>query len=302
MKIIIFGSFQGKISWLAKIMHDYLKEIWNIKIVDCDIRDIQQVENIIIKENPRIVVIASAITGGINKNGRFNVDWCERNKAETDAVNVAGVYNIMKACPEKNIHVIFLSTAYIFEAMKPKKIGFKENDPITKRPLSIYSRSKLEAERIIKDYRSKKRTFLILRLNMPIHSVPNSEKNLIDKLKFSKLLVGDRSSITIVSKFLEALKLLIRQRRRGIFNIVSPGPISPFELMEMYRCHVDSDHKKFNLITQEELIQKGLIKAIRPSIVLNCEKIKKVFEESGLKWQRTKFLVPKILSEYKDNK
>jgi dTDP-4-dehydrorhamnose reductase len=76
-----------------------------------------------------LVVHAAAMT---------DVDGCERDPEAAFAVNAAGAANVASS----GARVILLSTDYVFDGCADR--AYREDDP--PRPLSVYGRSKLEAE------------------------------------------------------------------------------------------------------------------------------------------------------------
>ena len=59
-------------------------------------------------------------------------------------------------------------------------------------------------------------------------------------------------------------------RATGIYNVVNPGSISPYQIMEMYKEIVDPSHS-FERLTLEEL--SGVVKAGRSNCVLDAKKL-----------------------------
>ena len=101
-----------------------------------DISDPSDVERVIGKYYPDCIINAAAMT---------NVDACELDHEGCDLANVKAVEILAEQCAKHNIHLIQLSTDFIFDG----KDGpySEEAEPS---PLSYYGHSKLDAEKIVK--------------------------------------------------------------------------------------------------------------------------------------------------------
>jgi dTDP-4-dehydrorhamnose reductase len=93
---------------------------------------------------------------------------------------------------------------------------------------------------------------LQLRLRMPFDGTDHP-RSLISKVrKYSKVL-DVRNSLTYIPDFIAATQALIAKRKTGIYNMVNPGAISPYEMMVRYKNIVDPSHV-FTRISQDDLL------------------------------------------------
>ena len=83
---------------------------------------------------PELVLHAAAWT---------DVDGAERDPAGAEAVNVAGTRRVVAL----GVPLIYYSTDYVFDGRK--MAPYVESD--TPRPLSVYGRTKLDGERVVRD-------------------------------------------------------------------------------------------------------------------------------------------------------
>lgn len=221
-----------------------------------DIADPSAVAAELDARKPDVVINAAG------KTGRPNVDWCEEHKEETIRGNVTGPLVLLEECGKREVFWVHLSSGCIYEGGKGGE-GFSEEDPPNFAG-SFYARSKAWADQILREF-----PVLILRLRMPFDGSA-SERSLLMKLrKYSKVLDVD-NSLTYVPDFLMAARILIEHRRTGIYNVVNPGAISPFRIMELYREIVDQDHR-FERLTLDRL--RGVVKAGRSNCVLSTAKL-----------------------------
>ena len=99
---------------------------------DLDITDKLHVNNIIDYYKPDFIINTAAMT---------NVDACEDYKKECDDLNVNAVRYLIDSCKKHDIHLIHISTDFIFDG---KNGPYKETDIAN--PISYYGLSKWKAE------------------------------------------------------------------------------------------------------------------------------------------------------------
>ncbi len=102
----------------------------------CDLTDPDKTEHWLSSFKPEWIIHAAAMT---------QVDLCESRQDDAFRNNVTATRNIALSARKHGAKVIFFSTDYIFDG---KKTGeYEEND--TPNPLSVYGKSKLEAEKVL---------------------------------------------------------------------------------------------------------------------------------------------------------
>ena len=165
------------------------------------------------------------------KTGRPNVDWCEDHKEETLRSNVTGALVLMEECLKRGIYLVHFSSGCIYEGDNGGQ-GFSETDAPNYHG-SFYSRTKAWSDQILAEF-----PVLVLRVRMPFDGT-TSERNLIMKIRKYNRLLTEPNSITHIPDFLAVMGALIDRRATGVYNVVNPGAISPFAIMQMYREIVD---------------------------------------------------------------
>src|SRR5690606_9134372 len=100
-----------------------------------DILDASRLRAAIAKHQPQVIVNTAAMT---------NVDACEQDPEGCRQLNIEAVATLVALCEEFGIHLIHLSTDFIFDG---KDGPYTENAPPN--PLSLYGQSKLDAEQLI---------------------------------------------------------------------------------------------------------------------------------------------------------
>lgn len=96
------------------------------------------------KDEVMLNIIRYCPTAVINTAAMTNVDTCESEKEACDKLNIDSVKYLVEACNQFDVHLVHLSTDFIFDG---------EKGPYTEEaapnPLSYYGESKLKAEQYI---------------------------------------------------------------------------------------------------------------------------------------------------------
>ena len=121
----------------------------------------------------------------------------DKNIKESVRLNIIGTANIVGACIEKNLKLIYFSTSYVYEG---KKGRYKETDPVL--PWNNYGWSKLGGECAVQMYKNS----LILRTCM-------TERPFVHKSAFANVRTNFIYHDDFIKIFLKILN------KKGIFNI-----------------------------------------------------------------------------------
>jgi dTDP-4-dehydrorhamnose reductase len=205
-----------------------------------------------------------AVINCAGRCGTPSVDWCESHRMETARGNVLGPMVLLQECGERDIYLVHISSGCIYEGDAGGE-GFTEEDAPNFGG-SYYSRTKSWIDQIFKEF-----PVLTLRLRMPFDG-STSDRNLIMKLrKYNRVLV-ERNSLTHLPDFLATARTLIARRATGIYNVVNPGAMSPYEVMERYRDLVDPSHA-FEALPVDQLSE--VAKAGRSNCILSTGKLER---------------------------
>jgi dTDP-4-dehydrorhamnose reductase len=131
MKVIIFGA--SGLLGQALTRECSGDEIIGFSSQDIDIRDRNKVRETVERFDPDSIVLAAAYT---------NVDGCESERELALAVNRDGAVNVAEAAQRIGAKLLFVSTDYVFDGTKASPYEIDD----TRNPLSVYGRSKAEAE------------------------------------------------------------------------------------------------------------------------------------------------------------
>ncbi|MBI4140337.1 sugar nucleotide-binding protein [Candidatus Woesearchaeota archaeon] len=271
MKVLIYGN-----GWLGKKFAAHFQA----EISPHRIKDLASLEQDLQKYKPDVVINCVA------KTGAPNIDWCEDHKEETLFANVNVPILLAEACKRNNIFFVHLSSGCIYQGDNNGK-GFSEEDTPNFFG-SFYSKTKIMAEVGLKNYQA-----LILRLRMPIDSVPG-ERNFIDKIVRYSKVINVPNSMTCIDDLLFAAPKLIERRATGTYHITNPGAITHEEILQLYKEIVNPKHT-YELITLEQL--HLMTKAHRSNCILNTEKLQK----EGIELRPIKQAVRNSLEVYKQH-
>jgi len=188
-----------------------------------DIKDRNQVFQIIETLKPDVLINTAAMT---------NVDACELNQKECDELNVQAVKHLSEACKLHNVHLIHLSTDFIFDGT---------HGPVTEEetpnPLSYYGHSKLKGEEIIKASGCKYailRTVLVYGIvnDMSRSNIVLWAKQALESGKPINVVDDQFRTPTLAEDLAMGCFLAEDKSAEGIFNISGPDFMSIYELVE----------------------------------------------------------------------
>ncbi len=226
-----------------------------------DIADQRAVDAELDDHSPDLVINCAG------KTGRPNIDWCESHRVETFRSNVTGPAVLVAECMKRDIRFVHIGSGCIFEGDNDGR-GFSEDDPPNFAE-SFYSRTKYLADQILSEF-----PVLILRLRMPFDD-SNNPRSLINRLRGYDRVLDEQNSLTYLPDFIDSAKRLIEMGATGIYHIVNPGAISPYQIMVRYKESVDPTHE-FERLEVSHLSEVAA--APRSNCVLSTQKL----QEAGI--------------------
>ena len=166
---------------------------------------------------PGLVIHAAAYT---------DVDGCEKWPEKAFAVNLQGTVNVVTACAELKIPLVYISTDFVFDGKK--KSPYREFDPTN--PIQVYGRSKLAGEFYVSRLLRK---FFIIRTSWLFGKHGKSFPTVIleQAKKGGKLrVVNDQTgSPTLTDDLCQGIIEIIKNGEYGIYHAANQGSTSWFE-------------------------------------------------------------------------
>ncbi len=137
-KVLVTGA-TGQLGSELKELTQQQSSIFQYQYTGSSDLDITQLDSV------RSYVKQNSIEYIVNCAAYTMVDLCESNIDLCDKVNRVGAENLAKVSNEYNCKLIHISTDYVFDGTS--KTPYKEDAPVN--PLSVYGKSKVEAEKAI---------------------------------------------------------------------------------------------------------------------------------------------------------
>ncbi|MFZ2199418.1 MAG: NAD(P)-dependent oxidoreductase [Microgenomates group bacterium] len=203
-------------------------EVANIDILSgVDITDKASVEKFV-ADHPADTLIHLAAFTDMNKS------WEE--KGNTDGlcykVNVIGTKNLAEVCKSHGIHLIHVSTDFIFDGTKEG--AYVETDSAA--PLEWYGETKAIAESVVIDSGA---SYTIVRIAYPYRANFDAKPDLIKKiragLESGKLYPQFTDTLitpTFIDDIASAFDKIIEQKPSGVYHVTGSSSLSPFELAQ----------------------------------------------------------------------
>ena len=145
-------------------------------------------------------------------------------------VNVVGTKNIAEACREHGIHLIHISTDYVFDGTKATP--YIESDSVS--PIEWYGETKATAE---VEVANSGASYTICRIAYPYRKAFDPKPDLIKKIRLgleSGKLYPQFTDTVITPTFIDdiarAFDALATQKLSGIYHVVGSSALSPYDL------------------------------------------------------------------------
>ena len=87
------------------------------------------------------------------------------------------------------------------------------------------------------------------------------------------------------------------KKASGVFHVTNPGSIRHREIIDLYKEHVDPEHKN-EWITEEDLVSLGLAAKKRSNNILQSDNLRKL----GIEMREVKEAVRDTMIKYAENK
>jgi dTDP-4-dehydrorhamnose reductase len=206
------------------------------KIKYLDVREIDEIFKFVNLVKPDMIIHLAAET---------NLEICESNTDEAYRVNSMGTQNVAIVCQEKDIPLVYVSTAGVFDGRK--KTPYTEFDEPN--PLNVYGLSKLEGEYFVKALLKR---YFIVRAGWMIGGGREKDKKFVRKIisqieqgkKEIHAVTDKRGTPTYAPAFSEVLAKLIKTNFYGLYHLVCKGKATRFDVASKIIEFLDIDDVK----------------------------------------------------------
>lgn len=213
----------------------------------CDITNREQILELVRTFEPHFIVNSAAYT---------NVDGCEDEKEDCWKINVVGVENLANTAKRFGIHVVHISTDYVFDGVEGNYD--EESRP---KPLGYYGRTKLAAENALISSGidcAIVRTMILFGMGIDLNH--NFVTWIIEKLtngESIKIVDDQFGHPTLVDDLAKAILKIVDLKKTGIYNIAGSECISRFELAQKIAKVFDLNSALIHSIKTKDLNQKA---------------------------------------------
>ncbi len=216
MRVLITGSSGQLGKAVVEVFFKSGVDVYPIPHSRLDITNRQRVEEIIRAYLPEIIINCSAFT---------DVDLCEKERDKAYMVNAIGPKNLAILSERYNIHIIHISTDYVFDGEKDSP--YNEFD--IPNPINIYGKSKLEGEYFVERFSKR---YTIVRTSWLYGDGNNFVRKIVERAKKENIVrvVDDQfGSPTYTYDVARALLSIAKGDFYGLYHCANRGVVSRFE-------------------------------------------------------------------------
>lgn len=216
------------------------------RYIELDILDEKHIQEVIAEHRPDTLINTAAMT---------HVDICENDPEGCRQLNVEAVKRLITVCEAYQIHLIHLSTDFIFDG----EDGPYAEDS-TPNPLSLYGQSKLDAELLIRHATCKwtvLRTILVYGVvaDMSRSNIVLWAKGALEKGQPLNVVNDQWRMPTLAEDLAEACLLASLKEAEGIYHISGNDLLAIHELVEAVADFWNLDKSLINHISSSTLNQ-----------------------------------------------
>jgi dTDP-4-dehydrorhamnose reductase len=198
-----------------------------------DVTEPSDVESVISKTKPDVIIHTAAMT---------NVDHCETQREACWKANVTAVADLVHVCEKYNIHLIHVSTDFIFDGSHGP---LDENEKPA--PVNYYGESKLAAELIVQKSKLKwaiLRTVLVYGItnDMSRSNIVLWVKNSLEQGKTIQVVNDQWRTPTLAEDLAMGCYLAAKKNATGIYNISGKDFLSPFDIAQRTAAYFKLDN------------------------------------------------------------
>jgi dTDP-4-dehydrorhamnose reductase len=192
-----------------------------LHFISLDVTDEEQVDKVISVERPTHIIHTAAMT---------NVDECELNREGCWKLNVDAVQYLVNACEKYQVHLVHLSTDFVFDG---EAGPYNEEDQPN--PISYYGRSKLAAEEIVQRSSAKWAIIRTVLVYGVVHEYGRTNivlwvKNSLEAQKTIQVVNDQFRTPTLAEDLAMGCWLVVQQDAEGIFHISSKEVLTPYDM------------------------------------------------------------------------
>lgn len=220
-KLIQLLSSQAEINTIATGRKKISGLPARVQFYELDVTDHDQTLDVLNKTKPEVVIHTAAMT---------QVDQCETERNLCWKANVTGVENVIEACEKNKIHLVHVSTDFIFDGTHGPL-----DERATPKPVNFYGESKLAGEQAVK---KSKLQWAILRTVLVYGVTPDLGRSNIVLWVKKNLEEGKTINVvndqwrtpTLAEDLAMGCYLAAAKKATGIYHISGEEMMTPFDI------------------------------------------------------------------------
>jgi len=199
-----------------------------------DLQNYPEVQQVVQAYGPQIIIHTAAMT---------QVDQCEAEKELCWSLNVEVVQNLAALCSEQSIHLVHLSTDFIFDGADGP---YCEDD--LPNPVNYYGESKLAAEEYLINSKTSHailRTILVygVTADMSRSNIILWVKKSLEAGKEIQVVDDQFRTPTLAEDLAQGCLLAAEQKAQGVFHISGKDLLTPYDMAQMTAEYFKLDKK-----------------------------------------------------------
>ena len=167
----------------------------------------------------------------INTAAVTSVDGCETDPDRAHLVHVDAVSSLARACGDRNVRLVQLSTNYVFDG---KDGPYDEDDPPN--PLGVYGRTKLEGERVALSACEACVVRTAVLYGYHPAARPNFVTWALNELRAGnpiRVVTDEWSNPTYLPSLVASIRRLMANNATGIYHLAGLDYLTRFEMVEV---------------------------------------------------------------------
>ena len=222
MKVAVIGAHGQLGTDLCQVLAAQRFSVVPLTHRDLDVSDSAQVDRVLTSIHADVVISTAAF---------HKVEECEKQPAQSFAVNAVGPRNLALACRQRNAVLVHFSTDYVFDGAQRRP--YTESD--LPRPLNVYGVSKLAGEHMLA--LTWDRCFVIRTCGLyGVAGSAGKGGNFVETMlkkasEGAPIRVVDDQVLTptFTGDLAEAVSQLIRTEAYGLYHVSAEGQCSWYE-------------------------------------------------------------------------
>lgn len=257
--ILLQGQFPGFEYIASSRGSDRFGTSSRYRYLDLDITHHEQVAKAIETYRPDIIINTAAMP---------NVDACEREPEKSYEVNVVAVAHLIAVCERKNIHLIHLSTDFVFDG---EEGPYEEED--VPNPVNTYGKHKLAAEELIQKATcpwSIVRTILVYGVlrDMSRSNIVLWAKGALENGQSIRVVNDQWRMPTLAEDLAKACLTIAERKATGIYHISGKDMFSICEIVEAVAAYYRLD-ASFICKEKSEVLKQDARRPKRTGFILD---------------------------------